>query len=249
MGSFEMKRLALAVALVVFAAGALGCEPKPEQTRKGGAAVATASGAGAKQEGAASDGQKHPEPPFGKQTPAAPEGLALATFAGGCFWCMEKPFETIEGVKWVISGYSGGDQLAPTYDQVANKRTNHLEAVQILFDPKVVTYDKLLDTFWRNINPTQDDGQFVDRGPQYRSAIFTHDEAQQKAAAASKAALGASGRFNAPIVTELRPYKNFWPAEDYHQDFYKKSPVRYHGYRRGSGRDDYIKKVWGDAKH
>ena len=177
------------------------------------------------------------------------EGTAVATFAGGCFWCMEPPFEKVDGVAKVLSGYAGGDEDNPTYEDVSYGRTGHLESIQVSYDPKRVDYAKLLDVFWRQIDPTDDGGQFVDRGKQYRTAIFYHDEEQKKLAEVSKAALARSGRFDRPIVTEIRPAGRFWPAEEYHQDFYKKSPVRYKSYRAGSGRDPFIDKVRGADKN
>ena len=184
----------------------------------------------------------------GTQLATAPEaGLAVATFAGGCFWCMEPPFDRVEGVKSTTSGYTGGTELAPSYKQVAYGRTGHAESVRVVYDPKVVTYEKLLDVFWRNIDPTDANGQFVDRGKQYRPAIFVHNEAQKKAAEASKRALAASGKFDRPIATAIESAGDFWIAEAYHQDFYKKSPRHYYGYRRGSGRDKFIARVWGSA--
>ncbi len=177
-------------------------------------------------------------------TPPAPEGMAKATFAGGCFWCMEKPFDVLDGVQATVSGYTGGTEKHPTYEAVARKQTSHIEAVEVVYDPKKVTYEQLLDVFWRQIDPTDNGGQFVDRGPQYRPAIFVHDEDQRKVAEASKKALDDSGRFGEPIVVEIMDAQVFWRAEEYHQDFYKKSPIRYNGYRRGSGRDDFLEKYW-----
>ena len=176
--------------------------------------------------------------------------LKVATFAGGCFWCMEKPFEKLPGVSAVISGYTGGKKPNPTYREVASGTTRHAEAVQIHYDPKKVSYNDLLEVFWRQINPTDAGGQFVDRGPQYRSEIFYHDEGQKTQAEASKSKLAASGRFSQPIVTEITPFTEFYDAEEYHQDYYLKSPDNYYRYRNGSGRDQFIKKVWGkDLKY
>lgn len=171
-----------------------------------------------------------------------------ATLAGGCFWCMEPPFEKLDGVISVTSGYTGGSQENPSYADVSAGFTHHLEAIQIEFDPAKVSYEQLLEVFWRNIDPTDPDGQFVDEGDQYRTAIFYHDDTQRRQAEASKQQMGASGRFDGPIVTEIRPAKPFYPAEEYHQDYYKKSPVRYKFYRFHSGRDRYIDKVWGDEQ-
>lgn len=173
------------------------------------------------------------------------QGLSQAVFAGGCFWCIEPSFEKLDGVEAVLSGYTGGQKPRPTYEEVASHRTEHLEAVEVFYDPKRISYETLLEVFWRNIDPTDPGGQFVDRGEQYRSAVFVRDEAQRKAAEASKRSLGKTGRFDKPIVTEIREAGTFYPAEDYHQDYYKKSPANYYRYRSGSGRDAYIEKVWG----
>jgi peptide methionine sulfoxide reductase msrA/msrB len=170
---------------------------------------------------------------------------AVATFAGGCFWCMEPPFEKIAGVSSVLSGYTGGEEKNPTYDQVSSGRTGHAEAVQVRYDPTQVDYATLLKVFWRQIDPTDPGGQFADRGTQYRTAVFFHDETQLELARESKAALESSGRFDQPIVTEIVAAGPFYPAEDYHQDFYKKDPKRYKSYRRGSGREGYLESVWG----
>lgn len=172
--------------------------------------------------------------------------LEIATFAGGCFWCVEPPFDETRGVRSTIVGYTGGEEAHPTYEEVASGKTSHAEAVRVYYDPKVVSYDELLDVFWRQIDPTQKNGQFVDIGSQYRTAIFVHDDEQKELAEASKAELDKSGRFDAPIVTEIVPADTFWRAEEYHQDFYMKSPGRYKSYRSGSGRDEFIEKVWGD---
>lgn len=171
-----------------------------------------------------------------------------AIFAGGCFWCIEPPFDKIDGVKATISGYIGGKEKHPSYKQVAYGLTGHTEAVMVLYDAKKVSYEKLLHVFWRNINPTQKNGQFVDRGSQYRSGIFYLNAKQKALAETSKKALSDSKKFSKPIVTEITKATTFWRAEEYHQDFYKKDPDHYYRYRRGSGRDAYIKKVWGKEK-
>jgi peptide methionine sulfoxide reductase msrA/msrB len=184
-----------------------------------------------------------------KHAPAAPPpGLGVATFAGGCFWCMETPFEKLPGVSAVISGYTGGSKAKPTYEEVSAGTTGHAEAVQVHYDPARVSYQKILDVFWRQIDPTDAGGQFVDRGGQYRSAIFYHDEEQKRLAEASKGALEKTGRFDAPIVTEIVPASTFYPAEEYHQDYATKNPIRYKYYRYRSGRDQYLTEVWGDMK-
>ncbi len=167
---------------------------------------------------------------------------ATATFAGGCFWCVESDFEKVPGVLKVVSGYTGGTGENPTYETYA--RQGHIEAVQIFYDPAKVTYAQLLDVFWRHIDPTDGGGQFVDRGPQYRSAIFYHDEEQRRLAEKSKEELAKSGRFAKPIVTEIIKFSRFYDAEEYHQDYYKKNPLRYRYYRHGSGRDQFLEKVW-----
>ncbi|MBP7280423.1 MAG: peptide-methionine (S)-S-oxide reductase MsrA [Leptospiraceae bacterium] len=175
---------------------------------------------------------------------SAQEKMATAVFAGGCFWCMESPFEKVAGVKEVISGYTGGQKENPTYEEVSSGTTGHLEAVQVVYDPKKISYSQLLDIFWRQIDPTDPDGQFVDRGKQYRSAIFFATKEEQKLAEKSKGELEKTKRFNAPIVTEIISASKFYPAEEYHQDYYKKNPLRYKYYRHGSGRDQFLKKVW-----
>lgn len=170
-----------------------------------------------------------------------------ATFAGGCFWCMESPFEAQEGVLDVISGYTGGPEVNPTYEDVASGRTGHFEAIQITYDPKQISYETLLDLFWRQIDPTDAGGSFVDRGPHYRSAIFYHNDQQRAKALASRDKLDASGRYKESIVTEIREAGPFYPAEDYHQNFYKKNPTHYQRYRSGSGRDRYLQETWSEA--
>ncbi|WP_246362485.1 peptide-methionine (R)-S-oxide reductase MsrB [Paenibacillus alba] len=169
-----------------------------------------------------------------------------ATFAGGCFWCMVTPFEELPGIISVVSGYIGGHTSNPTYKEVCSETTGHAEAVQITFDPALYPYTKLLDTFWRQIDPTDAGGQFHDRGSSYRTAIFAHTDEQKEQAEASKQALQASGRFDRPIVTEIVSIaaEAFYPGEDYHQDYHHKNPLRYKAYRKGSGRDSYIEKHW-----
>lgn len=180
-----------------------------------------------------------------KTNSTPPQKTEIATFAGGCFWCMEPPFEKKKGVLEALSGYTGGSKLDPTYEDVGSGSTGHAEAIQVSYDPSLISYSELLDIFWRNIDPTQADGQFVDQGNQYRSEIFTNNEEQRKIAEESKKKLAASGRFKKPLVTKVTAASKFYPAEEYHQDFYCKSPVRYKGYRYGSGRDAFIEKVWG----
>ena len=185
--------------------------------------------------------------------PAAPgagnndgSGTAVATFAGGCFWCMEKPFENLDGVSTVTSGYTAGSSENPNYENYV--AGGHIEAVEIRYDPRRISYKQLLEVFWRQIDPTDPDGQFVDRGRAYSSAVFYHDEEQKREAEESKKALAASGVFTKPIVTRILAATTFYPAEEYHQDYYKKSPVRYKFYRFGSGRDQFLDKIWGKER-
>ena len=173
---------------------------------------------------------------------------SVAIFAGGCFWCMESPFEEIDGVIDVTSGYTGGGTKDPTYEEVSSGRTGHLEAIRIRFDPERVGYKELLDIFWRQVDPTDNGGQFVDRGKQYTSAIFYIDEEQKVSAKSSKSDLNDSGRFKNPVITPVIMAKTFYPAEDYHQDYYKKNPIRYKYYRYGSGRDKFLKKAWVEGR-
>ena len=176
------------------------------------------------------------------------KNLKIATFAGGCFWCSESDFEKVPGVVKVISGYTGGKKENPTYEEVTAGKTGHVEAIQVTYDPEKVSYETLLGVFWRHIDPTDGGGQFVDRGAQYVSAIFYHDEEQKKLAEKSREELGKSGKFAKPIVTRIVPFTKFFEAEDYHQDYYRKNPLRYSYYRHGSGRDQFIEKVWGKEK-
>ena len=173
------------------------------------------------------------------------EALSVATFAGGCFWCVESTFEKIDGVVEAVSGYSGGETDNPTYYEVAGGKTGHTEAVQIHFDPVRISYPELLHWFWREIDPTDADGQFVDRGSMYRPAVFYHDEDQKNWVEESLADLSASGRYSKPLAVEVLPLEKFWEAEDHHQDYYRKSALRYKVYRHGSGRDQFLTKVWG----
>ncbi len=176
---------------------------------------------------------------------AEPATLAKATFAGGCFWCMEPPFDALDGVVSTTSGYTGGGKAKPTYEEVSAGGTGHAEAVEIVYDPAKVSYEKLLDVFWRNVDPTTRDRQFCDKGSQYRSAVFYHDDAQRRLAEASKQALEGSRKLPGPIVTEIVAAGAFYPAEAYHQDYYRKNPIRYRYYRYGCGRDARLEKLWG----
>ena len=173
----------------------------------------------------------------------------VATIAGGCFWCIEAPFEKVQGVTKVISGYAGGTKPDPSYKEVSSGKTDCREAVQIYFDPEVISYSEIIDIFWKQFVPTDDGGSFVDRGFQYSSAIFYRDENQKEVVEHSKNELGKSGRFDKQIETPTIKFTTFYPAEDYHQDFYKKEPARYYSYRKGSGRDEIIMETWEDTKN
>ena len=170
-----------------------------------------------------------------------------ATFAGGCFWCMTPPFEKLPGVLKVTAGYTDGKGSSPTYEDYAEK--GYTEGVQLEYDPSRITYPQLLDVFWKQINPTDPNGQFADRGPQYRAAIFYHDSEQRKAAEKSRLDLNRSGRYDKPIVIQIKKYASFYPAEEYHQDYYKKNPLQYGLYHHGSGREQYLDKIWGAGRH
>lgn len=179
------------------------------------------------------------------QRGGVPPRLENATFAGGCFWCMEHPFDELQGVVSVAPGYTGGHKKNPTYEEVSSGTTGHAESVQIAYDPAKITYTKLLDVFWHNIDPTVQNQQFCDIGTQYRTAIFFHNEEQKRLAEESKRVLEKSGRFKGPIYTEIVPASEFYPAEEYHQHYYKKNPIRYKFYRYNCGRDQRLKEVWG----
>jgi peptide-methionine (S)-S-oxide reductase len=174
--------------------------------------------------------------------------LAKATFAGGCFWCMEQAFQDIDGIVSVTSGYTGGQKANPTYEEVSAGRTGHAEAIKIVYDPAKVSYGRLLEVFWRNIDPTTPDQQFCDIGSQYRSAIFYHDEAQQRLAEESKKKVEAAKPFKAPIVTQIAPASVFYAAEEYHQDYYKKNPLKYKFYKHNCGRAQRLAQLWGEGK-
>jgi peptide methionine sulfoxide reductase msrA/msrB len=235
-----MRRHMSLLAALVFLAGSFACKSTPPDS--GEASVGEAESTESN-ESAANDGEVvalDDQPPEAHQE--------MATFAGGCFWCMEPPFDELDGVEATISGYTGGQKSHPTYREVAGGATDHAEAVRVYYDPEKVDYQKLLDVFWRNIDPTQENGQFVDHGRQYRTAIFVHDDEQRRLAEQSKEELAESDRFDKPIVTDIEEAGTFWRAEEYHQDFYKKDPGRYKSYRRGSGRDEFIERVWGDSK-
>ncbi len=167
-----------------------------------------------------------------------------ATFAGGCFWCIESEFKAIKGVLDAVSGYTGGHVENPTYEQVCSGTSGHIEAVEVIFDPSEISYVELVEAFWRQIDPTDRSGQFADRGPQYQPVIYYHNDSQKKIAEQSRAELATSGRFQNPIATEIRPASRFYPAEDYHQNYYLKHPTHYKMYRQGSGRDLFLKETW-----
>jgi len=183
------------------------------------------------------DGTQAADPP--------PAGLAAAVFAGGCFWCLEAAFERVPGVRDAVSGYIGGPERHPTYEAVSNHATGHAEAVRVLYDPGVVTYARLLDVYWRHVDPTTPDQAFVDRGHQYRSAIYVQNAEERAEAERSRQALTAANRFGAPIVTTIEAVTVFWVAEDYHQNFYRTHPDHYHQYHEHSGRREYLRRIWG----
>ncbi len=180
---------------------------------------------------------------------ASLEDLSRATFAGGCFWCMEGPFDKLDGVVSTTSGYIGGQTDNPSYPQVSSGSTGHTEAVQIVYDPAHVSYEELLDVFWVNHDPTESDGQFCDKGSQYRPGVFYHDEDQKRAAEASKADVERTKTFDEPVMTEITLAGTFYPAEDYHQDYYVRNPIRYKMYRYGCGRDRRLQQLWGISEH
>ncbi|MCU5745519.1 peptide-methionine (S)-S-oxide reductase MsrA [Staphylococcus sp. SQ8-PEA] len=171
--------------------------------------------------------------------------MAQATLAGGCFWCLVKPFTSYPGIKSVVTGYSGGHVTQPTYEEVCTDETGHVEAVQITYDSEITNFENILDVYFKTFDPTDNGGQFFDRGEHYAPAIFYHNEEQKKAAEAKIQELNEANIFDKPVITPIRPYKNFYPAEDYHQDFYKKNPAHYEQYQRGSGRKAFIEKHWG----
>jgi peptide-methionine (S)-S-oxide reductase len=178
---------------------------------------------------------------------AKPEGLAKATFAGGCFWCMQPPFDKLEGVVSTTAGYTGGSKKSPTYEEVSSGGTGHAESVEVLFDPKKVSYAKLLEVYWTNVDPLDPAGQFCDKGEQYRTAIFVHDAEQRRLAEQSKR--DVERKLARPAATEIVDATQFWPAEAYHQEYYKKNPVRYKFYRSGCGRDRRLQELWGKSDH
>lgn len=225
---YSAKRLAILVVSTIFHLTLLGCNMNDSQKlpRQSGSQAAEVDS----------------ENPIAEET----QNYQKATFAGGCFWCMEPPYDDLEGIISTTVGYTGGEKPNPTYEEVSTGRTGHAEAVEIVFDSTKIGYWDLLQVFWRNIDPTDPYGQFADKGSQYRTAIFYHDEKQKELAEKSKRELEASGKFDSPIVTEIVPAAEFYPAEEYHQDFYKNHPLRYNSYKIGSGRAGYLKKMWGE---
>lgn len=185
---------------------------------------------------------------YSDNNPIARQEFAKATFAGGCFWCMEPPFIQLPGVVSVASGYTGGQKMNPTYQEVSAGSTGHAEAVEIVYDPTKISYSRLLDIFWHNIDPLDATGQFCDKGQQYRSAIFYHDDEQKRVAETSKQGLEQSGRFKQPLVTTIIPATTFYPAEDYHQHYSQKNPIRYKFYRHSCGRDQRLEELWGASQ-
>jgi methionine-S-sulfoxide reductase len=179
--------------------------------------------------------------------PPAPENLKTAVFAGGCFWCIQPAFDKANGVVKTTVGYCGGTEANPTYELVTSEKTKYRESLQVLYEPTKISFAQLLDIYWKQIDPTQSDGQFTDIGPSYRAAIFYSNDEEKKTAEQSKEQLASSGKFNKPIVTEILPLMKFWPAEDYHQQYYRKNPEHFEAFERGSGRVSFEKKTWGDA--
>ena len=214
-----MKKLLIIIIVILFGAVMAGFQPVAQQTSEKSTAMNDENG-----------------------------NLKIATLAGGCFWCVESDFEKVDGVVKAVSGYTGGKRENPTYKEVSAGGTEHLEAVQVYYDPTRISYKEILDVFWRHVDPTDADGQFVDRGAQYRTAIFYHDDEQLEIARASKKELEASGQFSKPIATEIIEFKKFYDAENYHQDYYKKSALRYKFYRYNSGRDQFLETVWKDEE-
>ena len=184
---------------------------------------------------------------LGPSAAHAADETAVAVFAGGCFWCMEPPFDAIDGVISTTSGYTGGQKKNPTYEEVSAGTTGHAESLRVVYDPRKVTYEKLLDVFWHNVDPDTRDAQFCDRGRQYRTAIFYQDETQKRLAEESKKKLEDAKALSGPIQTEIVAATEFYPAEEYHQDYYRKNPIRYKFYRYNCGRDARLKELWGDA--
>ncbi len=183
--------------------------------------------------------------PAARAEEPASGGTKTAIFAGGCFWCMQPPFDHANGVTKTVVGYTGGDKADANYSAVSNHKTQHRESIEVTYDPSKISYDQLLDIFWRNINPTQANGQFSDIGLSYQAAIYYSSEEEKRAAEASKEKLGKSGKFQKPIVTEILPARPFYPAEDYHQKYYLKSPAEFEAYHVGSGRVAFLEKIWG----
>ena len=182
---------------------------------------------------------------FVAQQPSAGAATKTAVFAGGCFWCMQPPFDSAKGVVKTVVGYTGGEKKDANYSDVSNHRTKHREAIEVTYDPAQISYEQLLDIFWRNINPTQADGQFHDIGLSYQAAVYYANEDEKRAAEAAKQKLAESGKFQKPIVTEIIPATPFYPAEEYHQKYYQKNPREYNAYHVGSGRDAFVEKIWG----
>lgn len=183
--------------------------------------------------------------PTSAPSPVSAPALQQAYFAGGCFWCMQYAFDKVKGVKKTVVGYTGGQKASPDYEEVSSGSTGHAESIEVDYDPAVITYPQLLDAFWKNIDPTQVNGQFADHGTQYRTAIFYRNDEEKKEAEASKEALGKSGKFDKPIATQIVPATKFYPAEDYHQGYYKTNTAHFNAYELGSGRAGYLKRKWG----
>ena len=236
---FHMNRMLLS--LLAFCFSCSGPAPAPESPAAGGTSTASATPS----EAAPILAPPTHDEPSEVYSPA--DGEAFAFFAGGCFWCMEKPFEQLEGVREVVSGYTDGESPSPSYREVSSGSTGHTEAIRVSYDPEVITYAELLDVFWRNIDPTDQGGQFCDRGSQYRTGVFVQGAEERALAEASKAA--AQQTLGRNIVTEISAATTFYDAEAYHQDFYRTHPVRYTSYRTGCGRDRRLEDLWGPAAH
>lgn len=236
-----MRALNLIVCLAfLWWVGLTGCSPPASPT--------SAHASSSTQPSSESSSEREGPPGPTRQADEPTPGLEVAIFAGGCFWCMEGPMERLPGVVEALSGYTGGPEVSPSYRDVAGGRTGHTEAVWVIFDPSTVTYRELVEVFWRSMDPTDDGGQFADRGPQYRPAIFYRSAAQREQAEASREALRASGRFDRPIVVPIQPAEPFWIAEEEHQNYYRRHPAAYQRYYRGSGRAGFLERLWGDDR-
>ena len=226
-----MKRHFFILGLTIFVA--LGCQSTAEPTEATEASEAPQPGSAANEDG-------------GQDAVDSYQSPGVATFAGGCFWCMQRPFDEVQGVESTVVGYTGGEEESPSYQEVVAGSTGHVEAVEIRFDADEVSYDELLDVFWRSMDPTDNEGQFADRGDHYRPFVFYHNQTQRQIAEASREQLDEHGPFDDPIVVDIVEASTFWIAEEYHQDYYKKNPEQYEAYYAGSGRKGFLEQVWGE---